>query len=153
MLSKVEDQPERPPNTDLRVDDSDCWPNAENGSNEEIDGEDVTSAGEPSRSVKSGKVVSVAGGCVVGLSAFEAVPTTRGSNSVNSESRNDASSTAPVLETPSAFCCCPATSSVTAVFVFVFAAVAAAGAVASSSSFEGVVCVVVSFGGGGGGTT
>ena len=110
---------------------------------EKIDEEDVTSAGEPSRFVKSGKVVEV--------SAFEAVPTTRGSSSVNSESGNDASSTAPVLETPSAFCCCPATSSLTAlVFVFVSAAVAAASFRSFGDGSAGVVCVVISFGGGGG---
>jgi len=148
----VDGQPETPPNADLRLDDSDSWPNADNGSNEERDGEDVTWTGEPSRFEKSREVVEVvsAGACAVILSAFEAVPTTRGSNPVNAESGNDASSTAPVLETPSAFCCCPATSSVTTL-VFGFAAAAAASACFADGG-AGVVCVV-SFGGGGGGTT
>ena len=114
---------------------------------EKIEEEDVKSVGEFSRFVKSGEVVSVAGACAVVLSAFEAVPTTRGSNLVNSESGSDASSVAPVLETPSAFCCCPATSSLSALVVFVF--------VVSSVCFGvvGFVCVVVSFGGGSVGTT
>ena len=147
MSEEGQPEPERSSKIDLELDDS--WPNVKDGLDEKIDEEDVTSAGEPSRFVKSGKVVSMAGVCVVVLSAFEPVPTTRGSNSVNSQSGSGVSSVAPVLETPSAFCCCPATSSVTAlVFVFVVAA-----AVASFRSFAGVVCVVVSFGGGGGGTT
>ena len=147
MSEEGQPEPERSSKIDLELDDS--WPNAGYGLDEKIDEEDVTLVGEFPRFVKSGKVVSMAELCVVELSAFEPVPTTRGSNSVNSESGSGVSSVAPVLETPSAFCCCPATSSVTAlVFVFVVAA-----AVASFRSFAGVVCVVVSFGGRGGGTT
>lgn len=142
MSEEGQPEPERSSKIDLELDDS--WPNVKDGLDEKIDEEDVTSAGEPSRFVKSGKVVSVAR---VVLSAFEPVPTTRRFNSVNSESGSGVSSVAPVLETPSAFCCCPATSSVT---LFGFVAVAVASSACSASGGAGVVgfVCVVSFGGG-----